>query len=80
MRTIRHPLSGALYDLNEDGTITVSRDGASGLFTKDGVWLSGSVRSADPHVCGWIGGKDLPSRHRQGAESYLEASTTGEPA
>ena len=77
MRTIRHPLSGAVYDLNDDGTITVALDGETGLFTKDGVWISGAVRTADPHVCGWIGGKEMVSRHRQNAENFQAANASG---
>ena len=55
MHAIRHPLSGAVYDLEADGTITVSLDGQQGSFTTDGVYLSGMVREADPHLCVWIG-------------------------
>jgi hypothetical protein len=77
MRTIQHPLSGALYDLTEDGNIVVTLDGKSGVFTKEGVWISGEIRTADAHLCGWIGGKDMPSRHRQAAQSYQEASAGG---
>ena len=79
MRTIQHPLSGALYDLDDDGNIVVTLDGKSGMFTKEGVWLSGEIRTADPHLCGWIGGKEMPTRHRQAAESYKEVSTAGGP-
>jgi hypothetical protein len=80
MRTIKHPLSGALYDLDDDGHIVVTLDDKTGIFTKEGVWLSGEIRTADAHLCGWIGGKDMPSRHRQAAESYKEVSTAGGPA
>lgn len=65
MHAIRHPLSGAVYDLEADGTITVSLDGQKGSFTTDGVYLSGMVREADPHLCVWIGGKRMPSRYEQ---------------
>ena len=79
MRTIRHPLTGATYDLTESGDILVALDGQTGLFTKEGVWLEGPIRVADAHVCGWIGGKEMASRHRQAAESYndLETSSAG---
>ena len=62
MHQIRHPLSGALYDLNDDGTVTVSKDGLEGRFDSAGRWLSGELRSADPQLCGWIAGPMLPSR------------------
>ena len=57
MRTIKHPLSGAIYDLTERGTILVQKDGASGEFTSEGVWIRGDMKQADPHLCLWIGGK-----------------------
>jgi len=65
MRTIRHPLSGALYDLTAPGTVQVTApDGRSGLFRFDGTYLSGDLYFADPHLCGWIGGRELQSRMR----------------
>lgn len=79
MRTIRHPLSGATYDLTDDGDVIVTLDAKTGRFTKEGVWIDGEIRTADAHLCGWIGGRDLPSRHRQAAESFnaMESSTAG---
>ena len=70
MRTIRHPLSGATYDLLEDGTVKVtSRDGREGLFDHHGRWLSGDNKHADPHLCLWIGGRELPNRFQMAAEA-----------
>jgi hypothetical protein len=69
MRTIKHPLSGALYDLTSDGRIEVSKNGETGLFTERGVWLEGAIRQADPHLCLWIAGKQLPNRFQQAAEA-----------
>lgn len=54
MRAIRHPLSGATYEVDSEGRIVVSRDGVSGVFTGDGVWIEGEMRSADPEVCRWM--------------------------
>lgn len=65
MRSIRHPLSGALYDLEANGVVRVTgRDGKTGFFRPDGSYLSGDLYFADPHLCGWIGGSDLNSRYR----------------
>ena len=51
MRTIKHPLSGAVYDLEADGTIRVqAKDGRVGTFDKNGKWLDGDVKQADPHL------------------------------
>jgi hypothetical protein len=76
MRTIRHPLSGGTYDLMADGTIrVVSRDGLAGIFDTTGSWLSGDVKQADPHLCLWIGGKELPNRFQQAAAALKEEAS-----
>ena len=63
MRQRRHALSGALYDVRDDGNVDVtSRDGVSGTFTPDGAWIGGDLRHADPHLCGWLAGPQLPPR------------------
>jgi hypothetical protein len=62
VRQIRHPMSGALYDLNEDGTITVTKDEQHGNFDARGRWLSGTIRTADPQLCGWMAGSATPRR------------------
>lgn len=63
MRTIRHPLSGGTYDLLPDGNVqVVDRDGRTGVFDVGGVWVSGEVKQADPHLCLWIAGKQVPGR------------------
>lgn len=64
MRAIRHPLSGAVYDLQTDGTIRVEKDGRSGIFRANGTYVSGDLFNADPHLCVWIGGRDVASRLR----------------
>jgi hypothetical protein len=69
MRSIRHPLSGAIYDLESDGTVRVETDGKTGRFRSDGSYISGAIYTADPHLCQWIGGRALPSRHRQSGEA-----------
>lgn len=80
MRTIKHPLSGATYDLMDDGTIrVVARDGRTGLFDKHGSWLSGEARQADPHLCLWIGGKELPNRFQMAADA-IKSDSAERPA
>lgn len=70
MRTIQHPLSGAVYDLLDDGNVQVAtKDGRVGVFDKHGRWQFGDVRQADPHLCLWIGGKELPNRFQQAAQA-----------
>jgi hypothetical protein len=55
MRQIRHPLSGAIYELDDDGGILVTKDASTGRFTTDGRWRGGDLRTADPELCRWIG-------------------------
>ena len=63
MRQRRHALSGALYDVRDDGNVDVtSRHGETGTFTPNGEWISGELRHADPHLCGWLAGPQLPPR------------------
>ncbi len=58
----KHPLSGLLYELGEDGLVHVSKEGEDevSLFRDDGEWLEGPVTHADPHMCNWVGGKQVP--------------------
>lgn len=72
MRTIKHPLSGALYDLTADGDIEVTKNGHSGRFSRHGVWLSGEIKQADPHLCLWIAGGELPNRFQQAAAAIRD--------
>lgn len=63
MRRRKHALSGAIYDVRDDGTLDVTaRDGTSGVFTSDGEWIEGDLRHADPHLCIWLAGPQLPPR------------------
>jgi hypothetical protein len=62
MRAIRHPLSGAIYDLEEDGTVRVTHGDSTGRFTSHGVWIDGELRTADAHLCLWIAGPSLDGR------------------
>ena len=64
MRSIRHPLSGALYDRQTDGTVRVEKDGRAGLFSADGRYISGDIYNADPHMCVWVGGREIIVRSR----------------
>lgn len=47
-------MTGDLYEWI-DGCVRVERDGVWGLFSVDGRWIDGELRSADPHMCIWIG-------------------------
>lgn len=64
MRQIKHAFSQAVYELDGTGNILVTaKDGSTGRFTGEGVWIEGAVRTCDPHMCVWIAGPTLASRH-----------------
>jgi hypothetical protein len=53
-----HPLTGAVYERDEDGLVRVTEsDGRVGWFTPQGDHVRGEVRSADPHIIDWVGGR-----------------------
>ena len=54
MREIRHPISGNLYGLTEDGRVQVSKGDDVGYFGDDGRYLGGTVLNVDPHLCCWL--------------------------
>lgn len=54
MPGLRHPLSGAVYDITAEGTIRVSKEGSSALFDRNGVWVEGDLHSCDPQMCNWL--------------------------
>jgi hypothetical protein len=56
----KHPLSGALYGVDDMGQVHVDDGESQGVFTSDGTWVRGELREADPHLCGWLAGPQLP--------------------
>jgi hypothetical protein len=59
---LRHPFTQALYERADDGLVQVTTaDGVVGLFRRDGRWVSGDLKEADPQLCGWIAGPKLGS-------------------
>jgi hypothetical protein len=78
VRQLKHPLSGAIYEESGDGHVLVSKDGRSGRFRTDGTWVDGDLRHADPHVCLWVGGRQLASWRQQAganAQQIREATS-----
>jgi hypothetical protein len=63
MRGLVHPFSKALYELDENGNVHVSKDGISGTFSIDGRHLAGELRECDPQMCGWVAGPQV-ANHR----------------
>jgi len=61
MTVLRHPMSGAIYRLRDDGHVDVENNGLKGIFASNGRYLSGELRQADPHLLLWIAGPQLPA-------------------
>jgi hypothetical protein len=55
VRQIKHPLSGAVYELDEQGNVMVTKDDQVGVYDAEGCWLEGAVHTVDPELCRWIG-------------------------
>ena len=47
---LRHPLSGAYYAALSEDLISVEKDGREGLFTGNGIWISGGYRPGRSRV------------------------------
>jgi len=55
-------LSRAVYETDGEGVARVTAaDGLSGRFDSEGGWLDGELREADPHLCLWVAGRQLPA-------------------
>ena len=68
----QHPLTGAMYELQDDGQVkVVTRGGEEGVFTAGGVWVEGALTHADPHMCLWLAGPQLPTRHRAALDDLV---------
>jgi hypothetical protein len=77
MRKLRHPLTGAIYEIDVDGLVLVTTSrGVTGRFTSQGVWVDGELRQCDPHVCVWVGGPQLKSRYEEARDAKQQAAAT----
>ncbi|MDA1076201.1 MAG: hypothetical protein O3A63_15800 [Proteobacteria bacterium] len=61
MPAMKHPMSGAIYTLRDDGLVDVDNNGLKGVFRFDGRYHSGDLRHADPHMLLWLAGPQLPA-------------------
>lgn len=61
MASITHPFDpDTLYQLDDEGHIRVSNGNQVGIFTTEGVFISGDIRQADPQLCVWVGNNPDP--------------------
>ena len=44
--------------------VVVTNDVGSGVFTFGGQWISGELKAADAHLCGWLGSERGENRFR----------------
>lgn len=59
MARLRHPMNGAMYTVQPDGTVEVENNGMKGRFTWDGRHLEGDLTYADAHMLVWLAGPQL---------------------
>lgn len=58
---LQHPLNGWVYeDLGDDVVQVTTPKGKTGKFTIDAKWIEGELTDANPHLCLWVGGRQLP--------------------
>jgi hypothetical protein len=70
-----HPFdTDTTYELREDGTVRVSRGDQEGVFTGEGIYVSGEIRFADPQVCNWI--NNVPNPDTQLSVSRIAGRDT----
>lgn len=59
--SLKHMVSGHIYRRVElDKVEVTSPDGKTGFFDAHAEYISGDVKSADIHMCNWVGGKIVP--------------------
>lgn len=62
MAALYHPFDrDHLYEMTEDGNILVSAGDKKGVFTNEGIYISGELRHADPQICVWVGNNPDPA-------------------
>ena len=59
MAAMKHPITGAIYTLRDDGLVDVENNGLRGVFNWQGKQLSGDLQYVDVHMLVWIAGPQL---------------------
>ena len=74
--SMTHPFDPeSRYELLEDGTIKLTRGDLLGIFTSEGIYLSGDMREADPQICNWV--SNVPNPETQMAASRIAGRDDG---
>ena len=74
--SMTHPFDPeSRYELLEDGTIKLTRGDLLGIFTSEGIYLSGDIREADPQICNWV--SNVPNAETQMAASRIAGRDDG---
>lgn len=61
-----HALTGHIYERIEENRVKVTHpNGGWGIFDADAGYIEGDVKSADPQICNWFGGKLLPGMEEE---------------
>jgi hypothetical protein len=62
MASLYHPFdTDHLYELTKDDNILVTAGERNGLFTNQGIYISGELKHADPQICVWVGNNPDPA-------------------
>ena len=72
MSALKHPMSGAVYTLMDDGLIEVNDNGKIGYFHNDGRYERGDLKHADLHLLGWLGGQQTAAAANRHAAGHLK--------
>lgn len=59
LRFYRHPYAPLRFAAYDGQRVRVESETAWGEFTRDGVWLEGPLRHADPIFCRWVTGEHI---------------------
>lgn len=54
MHQAKHPFSGDIYELDDQGRVVVAHGDLTGVFDGRGRPLEGALKIADPQLCNWL--------------------------
>ena len=59
---LQHPLNGWVYEaIDNDEVLVTTPKGQTGRFTVNADWIEGELTDANPHLCLWVAGRQLPA-------------------